>query len=765
MRRFSSFLQLLFFGLLLQLHVVAEPARPPRPNIVLILADDLGYGDVGCFGAKDIRTPNLDQMAKEGMRLTNFYVAQPVCTASRSALLTGCYSNRIGMVGALNHTSLTGIHEEEKLLCSLLTDRGYATGSFGKWHLGQQSTFWAFNRGFTEVSGLPYSNDNGPLHPIIRGLPPLPWKEGESVSELDPDQSQFTRRITDRAVKFIEAHRQEPFFLYVPHVMPHVPIFASEAFKGKSKRGTYGDVVEELDASVGEILHALKQNGVDDNTLVIFTSDNGPFLSYGEHAGSAAPFRGGKLTTFEGGVRMPFIIRWPAKVPAGRTEDALFTAMDLYPTLSNFCQATLPKIKLDGMDLGSLLLGLKDAPRREAFWYYSGQELQAVRVGKWKLHLPHEYLEVAGAPGKGGKPSNYENMKPMAIEESGIRGIASRHGYRVESLPLSLYDLEADPSETLNKAQDFPHEVERLMREVKKARQELGDTLTGERGSGVRPVGDVRPKLEPNVQRIPDLEYAKRPTGPLRLDLYLPEKASAGGTPLVVWIHGGGWLFGSKEEHCVLPWLAAEGIGVASINYRLLHEAQWPAQLEDCREAIAWLRTHAAEYGVNASKIAVAGASAGGHLAAVLGTPLPSDRHLPRVLGVIDFFGPTDLLSLPSNVPKPGRTDAQLARTNGARLVGGIVRDHPEAAKNASAFHRASSESVPFLILHGDKDPLVPLDQSLRLHEALRSAGTSSELLQILGAGHGGKPFETDAVRERIRAFLRRNFEEPEKRR
>lgn len=457
---------------------------------------------------------------------------------------------------------------------------------------------------------------------------------------------------------------------------------------------------------------------------------------------------------------MPFIIRWPRKISAGSVDDSIFTAMDLYPTLAKFCGAKLPSVKMDGMDLGDRLLGKEGASRRESFWYYSGEELQAVRVGKWKLHLPHDYLEVAGAPGKGGKPSNYENMKPLAIEESGIKGIASRHGYRVEPLPLSLFDLESDPSESVNRAADDPKEVDILMAEVKKARMDLGDALSGMRGSGVRPVGDVRPRLEAGVKRFADLEYAKRTTGALKLDLYLPEKEIAGGVPVVVWIHGGGWLFGSKEEYCVLTWLAAEGIAVASINYRLLHEARWPAQLEDCREAIAWLRAHAREYGLDPSKVAVAGGSAGGHLAAILGTPQPSERAIPRVTGVIDFFGPSDLLSLPSNVPRAGRTDAQLARTNGARLVGGIVRDHVEAAKEASAFHRVSAEAAPFLIFHGAKDPLVPLEQSERLHEALQKAGVTSELVVLPEAAHGGWPFDTDAMREKMRSFLRRSFGE-----
>jgi arylsulfatase len=472
--------------------VFAARSAADRPNIVFILADDLGHGDVGCYGAKHIRTPNIDRIASEGMRLTSFYVAQPVCTASRAALLSGCYSNRVGMGGALNHTSFTGIHPREKLISSLLKEQGYAAAAYGKWHLGHHPIFWPTHRGFDEFFGLPYSNDNGPLHPVTPDIPALPLYEGDNVIELDPDQSLFTRRITDRAVQFIQKNADNPFFLYVPHIMPHVPIFASKAWKGRSNAGVYGDVVEELDAAVGEILDALKQTGIEQNTIVVFTSDNGPFLSYGEHAGSAAPFREGKLTTFEGGVRMPCLIRWPGRVPAGTVSDALFAAMDFYPTFAKLCGAPLPDAKLDGIDLSPVLLGKPDASGRETLWYYSGDELQAVRKGPWKLHIPHEYLTVAAAPGRGGKPSNWGKLKPQSIQESGIRGIASRHGYRVESLPLSLFNLQTDPGEKRNCAAEFPEIVSELQTIVAAARAELGDGPSAVSAPGVRPAGDAR---------------------------------------------------------------------------------------------------------------------------------------------------------------------------------------------------------------------------------------------------------------------------------
>jgi len=461
----------------LLLLIAAAPAQPADrpPNVVLIVADDLGYGDVGCYGARDIRTPNLDRLARDGTRFTSFCVAQPVCTASRAALLSGCYPNRIGLAGALNHTSTVGIHPDETLLPELFKAKGYATALYGKWHLGTKPAFFPTRNGFDEWVGLPYSNDNGPLHPTVRGIPALPLYANDDIIAKDPDQSTFTKLFTDKAVGFIAKNKAKPFFLYLPHVMPHVPIFASERFKGQSARGLYGDVVEELDWGVGEVLAALKEHGLEANTLVLFLSDNGPFLSYGNHAGSASPLREGKLTTFEGGVRVPFLARWPNRVPAGRVCDDLVTGLDLLPSLARLIGTAAPAKKTDGVDLSRVLLGEKDAAGRESFAYFSGSELQAVRKGKWKLHLPHEYLTVDGPPGRDGKPANFERMKPDAIEESGIRGIASRHGYRVEKLPLSLFDLAADPGETKNLAEANPEVVKELTALAEAVRKDVTD--------------------------------------------------------------------------------------------------------------------------------------------------------------------------------------------------------------------------------------------------------------------------------------------------
>lgn len=467
----------------------ASPAEG-LPNVILILTDDQGYADLGVFGARGFRTPNLDRLAREGTRFTDFYVAQAVCTASRAALMTGCYPNRVGLQGALNHKSTTGIHPDEFLLPELFKRRGYATAIFGKWHLGHHPKFLPARHGFDEFFGIPYSNDNGPLHPVVRDIPSLPLLDGERGVELDPDQRLFTRRFTDRALDFIARNERRPFFLYLPHVMPHVPLFASDAFKGKSGSGIYGDAIEELDAGIGEILDALRARGLEGRTLVLFASDNGPFLSYGTHAGSAAPLREGKLTAFDGGVRVPCLMRWPGRIPAGRVCREPVSTIDLLPTFARLLGEPLSGRAIDGKDVWPILEGEPGAKSpQEAYFFYAGEELHAVRSGDWKLHFPHEYLTVAGPTRTDGKPANYENLQPLSIQVSGIRGIASRHGYKVEKIELSLFNLRDDPGETRNLAAEHPEVVRRLSALGEKMRDELGDALTGRKGRAIRDPG------------------------------------------------------------------------------------------------------------------------------------------------------------------------------------------------------------------------------------------------------------------------------------
>ncbi len=414
-----------------------------KPNVIIIFADDQGYADVGCFGARGFETPNIDRLAKQGTRFTNFHSSQPVCTASRAGLLTGCYPNRIGLLGALGPKSQRGIHENEMTLGEVFKQRGYATAVYGKWHLGLEPKFLPTRHGFDDYFGLPYSNDMWPFHPEAGDhFPPLPLIEREEIIALNPDQSNLTTWYTEHAVKFIEDHKDRPFFLYVPHSMPHVPLFVSDKFKGKSEQGMYGDVIMEIDWSVGRIMTTLKRLGLEDNTLVIYTSDNGPWLSYGDHAGSAGPLREGKGTTWDGGHREPCIMRWPGNIPAGESCSTPLMSIDLLPTLAKLINAQLPEHTIDGKDVWPILSGQRGAKSpHDAYYFYWGDELQAVLSGKWKLHFPHEYRTLGGHPGgTGGIPAKYLKARTR----------------------LALYDLNSDIGERNNVALEHARVVEKL---------------------------------------------------------------------------------------------------------------------------------------------------------------------------------------------------------------------------------------------------------------------------------------------------------------
>jgi arylsulfatase A len=368
-----------------------------QPNVVVIFTDDQGYGDVGCFGAPHIRTPNLDAMASRGARYTSFYVGSPVCTPSRAALMTGCYPARVGLEeGVLFPGDEEGLHPDEETIADLLSEAGYATGCFGKWHLGDHEPFLPTDHGFDSYLGLPYSNDMRPE----TDHPPLPLFESAEVIEESPDQHLLTRRYTDAATDFIADHAgEEPFFCYLPHTMPHVPLHASEEFAGESRRGLYGDVIEEIDWSVGQVIETLREEGVAEDTLVLFTSDNGPWLVKEERGGDAGPLRGGKATTWEGGLRVPCIAEWPGEIPAGTVCDELVTAMDVLPTLCDVTGATRPENAIDGLDASALLRDPEGAESpREAFHYFeSDGDLGAVRDAEgWKYHREHDALYHLG---------------------------------------------------------------------------------------------------------------------------------------------------------------------------------------------------------------------------------------------------------------------------------------------------------------------------------------------------------------------------------
>ena len=447
--------------------------RDKTPNIIIIFTDDQGYGDLGCYGAEGFETPNIDSMAKEGMLFTDFYVSQAVCSASRASLMTGSYAERVGIQGALSPWAVNGLDPETETVAKLLKRHGYTNAIFGKWHLGHRIEYLPLQNGFDEYSGLICSNDmwpvdydGNPLNEDKRSYyPPMSfWKGNEPTSNIETlnDQAQITRQITELSVDFIERNKNTPFFLYVPHPMPHQPIAASDEFLGKSELGLYGDVIMEIDWSVGQIIDALKKNGIDDNTLIIYASDNGPWLNYGKWGGSAGPLREGKGTMWEGGARVPCIMRWPDKITPGQSITKIASTIDIYPTIAEIVGDEINGYANDGVSLMPILNGdINSNPRNELYYYY-GEKLIAVRKGKWKLVFPHIYRSYEGVEaGKDLHPGPYNK---------GSSG-------------LELYDLINDIGERKDVAAFYPHIVRELEQVGNLARSKLGDKLTNEIGT------------------------------------------------------------------------------------------------------------------------------------------------------------------------------------------------------------------------------------------------------------------------------------------
>ena len=460
----------LFLSLILLASLAQAEVPPPQPNFILIMADNLGYGDIGPFGSKLHRTPNLDRMAAEGRRLTSFYSASGVCTPSRAALITGSYPRRVGLDRTkedghvLRPVSPNGLHPKEITIAEVLKKAGYATACIGKWHLGDQPEFLPTRQGFDYFLGLPYSDDmthatGQRIGERLRGnqWPLLPWMENEKVIEAPADRNQMTQRETAAALKFIAANKAKPFFLYLPHNTPgssRQP-FSSKRFRGKSKNGSWGDAVEELDWAAGQIFDALKKHNLDERTLVIWTSDNGA-PRRNPPQGSNGPLGGWGYTTAEGGMRVPAIVRWPGFVPANSASDEFGSLMDLLPTFAKLAGARLPKRTIDGKNLWRVWSPANGKSPHQHFLYYQTNHLEAVRDARWKLVLPH-------APDR-----------------------ALRRGIKRRTDP-KLFDLKTDAAEKHNVAAQHADVVKRLLTAAEAARKDLGD---GERkGANVRPVG------------------------------------------------------------------------------------------------------------------------------------------------------------------------------------------------------------------------------------------------------------------------------------
>ena len=444
------------------------------PNIVFILTDDLAYADLSSYGSEFIETPNLDKMADDGVKMTSYYAAQAVCSASRAAILTGCYPNRLGISGAFGPKSKRGINPDEFLLSEMLKENNYKTGIFGKWHLGDAEKFLPTNHGFDEFYGILFSNDMWKFHPERpEGYPDdLMLYRNETPIQSIIDQSDLTKDITDESIRFIEENKDNQFFLYIAHPQPHVPLFASKDFNGSTGNGLFADVISEIDFSVGRVIEALEKNNLTENTIVVFTSDNGPWLSYGDHAGSSGIYREGKGTAWEGGQRVPCIIKYPSEIKAKTIIDEPVMGIDWMPTFSHITGSKLSDNKIDGKNIWPLLTQKEDkSPHKELYFYYRQNELHAVRSGNWKLYFPRSYRTLNGKPGgKGGMPVKYEYNEVKSNE---------------------LYNLKEDPSEMKNVYMENIEKAKELEKMGENARQELGDALTSRIGDGVRKIGII----------------------------------------------------------------------------------------------------------------------------------------------------------------------------------------------------------------------------------------------------------------------------------
>ena len=443
------------------------------PNIIFILTDDLGFEDLSSYGSKLINTPYLDKLANEGALLNSYYSTQAVCSASRASILTGSYPNRIGFSGALGPNSKKGINPNELLISEMLKINGYKTAIYGKWHLGDNKKFLPTRHGFDDFYGILYSNDMWPFHAEYPdSYPDLMLYEKEEPIKILEDQSNLTKELTLKSVEFINKNKENPFFLYLAHPQPHVPLFASSDFKGKSKNGLYTDVIQEIDYSVGLIMKALKDNNLEDNTIVVFTSDNGPWLSYGEHAGSTGVYREGKGTTWEGGQRVPCIVWYPNEIKPNTVISTPLMGIDWLPTFASVTNSSLSENKIDGKNIWEVLINkTKNSPHEALFFYYHVNSLHAVRYGDWKMYFPHRYRTLNGRKGRNdGTPIKYEYVD---LEQK------------------ELYDLAKDPSETKNLYQEFPEVAKKIEALADIKRSEIGDDLTKIIGTENRPVGII----------------------------------------------------------------------------------------------------------------------------------------------------------------------------------------------------------------------------------------------------------------------------------
>ncbi|MEQ9408003.1 MAG: sulfatase-like hydrolase/transferase [Fuerstiella sp.] len=689
------------FGLIAQCDAQSadqSAASQKRPNIIFILVDDQGYYDLGCYGATEVRTPRIDAMAQQGTRFTDYYAAAPICSPSRAGLLTGCYPRRVGNhIWVHRADSRSGIHPDELTIAELLKDNGYATACIGKWHLGFQEPFLPRQQGFDHYFGLLHNLD--PVEVIyFEDQGGVPLMRNGDVVRRPADPAELTKRYTDEAIAFIEKNRQGPFFLYLPHTMLHNPLGVSEEFKGTSGWGEYGDTIQELDHNVGRIFDSLKHLGIDDNTIVIYASDNGR----GPGRTPDQKIRGRKLSTFEGGIRVPAIAWGPGLgLQSDAESSAMVRAMDWYPTLATFAGVRVPEDRvIDGRDISPLLKG----------------ETQIVPPPGLKKSLNASVpLRRRWEPAGEWAPLINRNEYNDAFFYHGSQGALAAVRWRQWKLylnpSLELYDLAEDPGESelvrngqiLRKLRGMAVLFQQEMRLDARSAKEIPPA----------PRADDRTRIsQATLQKLHTksaVTFARYGDRRLEMDIYRPKQAW-GELPAILCIHGGGWANGNRANHGrIAQALAARGYVAATVSYRLSGEAPFPAAIQDCKAAVRFLRANAKEYGIDAARIGAIGLSAGGHLTALLATSggaevLEGDGGNGQISSAIQAAVPmgaqTDLLSERTREISAMEDRGRIWR----QFLGGSQADRPETYRLASPLHHLDGNDPPCWFITGEND-------------------------------------------------------------
>jgi len=732
---------------------LSQTASDRPPNIVFIFVDDQGYYDLGCYGASEVKTPRIDAMAKAGTRFTDYYAAAPICSPSRAGLLTGCYPRRVGNATWVHRAdSQSGLHPDELTIAELLKDNGYATACIGKWHLGFHEPFLPRNQGFDHYFGLLHNLD--PVEIVSfedKGGVPL-MRNGEVVKR-PADPAELTKLYTDEAIQFIEKHKDGPFFVYLPHTMLHNPLGVSEEFKDSSNWGDYGDAIQELDHNVGRIFDALKRMSIDDNTIVLYVSDNGR----GPGRTPEQKIRGRKLSTYEGGLRVPAIAWGPGLgLQAGAEASAVVRAMDWYPTLATFAGIKVPEGRvIDGRDISSLLKGetrIVPPPGMK-------KSLNASVPLRRRWNPPGEWAPLI-------KRNEYNDAFFYHGSHGALAAVRWRNWKLFLNPTLELYDLAQDPGESkLARNREITRKLRGMavlfQEEMRRDTRPAGQAPPPPRAQGRTKISQaILDGLDPKL----DVTYARYGSRTLEMDLYRP-KGAWGELPAIVCIHGGGWAKGNRASHeKVAQALATRGFVTATISYRLSGEAPFPAAIQDCKAAVRFLRANAKQFGIDTAHIGAIGLSAGGHLTALLATSG----------GVNDLEGDGGNASFSSAiqaaVPMGAQTDLQSPRTREIsaladrgqiwrQFLGGAQEDQPATYRLASPRYHLDKKDPPCWFISGETDD--PSTHADAFRRRMKELGIRSDLTLLKDAPHPflGKQVWFDEMIEVADAFFGRTLE------